>query len=110
MAFTVNLYVEAGATFSRQITYTNPDGSVFDLTDYTAALQVRLTATSAAAVITKTPSINTTTGVVSFTFTAAETSTLTAQKYVYAIELSKSDGTVLRFVEGDITVSPEVVR
>lgn len=110
MAFTVNLYVEAGATFSRQITYTNPDGSVFDLTDYTAELQVRLTATSATAVITKTPSINTTTGVVSFTFTAAETSTLTASKYVWAIELTHTDGTVLRFVEGDITVSPEVVR
>lgn len=109
MAFTVNLYVEAGATFSREITYTNPDGSVFDLTGYTAALQVRETATSSTAKITKTPTIDVSTGKVSWTFTASETSSLTAEKYVYAIELTK-DGTVLRFVEGDITVSPEVVR
>lgn len=110
MAFTVNLLVEAGATFSRNITYTNPDGSVFDLSGYTAKLQVRLTASSATAVIDITPSINTTTGVVSFTFSAAQTSSLTAEKYVWAIELTHTDGTVLRFVEGDITVSPEVVR
>jgi hypothetical protein len=110
MAFTVNLYVEAGATFSRQITYTNPDGSVFDLTGYTAALQVRLTPSSATAVLTKAPSINTTTGVISWTFTASETSTLLAPKYVYAIELTNTNGTVIRFVEGDITVSAEVVR
>ncbi len=110
MAFTVNLYVEAGATFSREITYTNADGSVFDLTGYTAELQVRETAASASAVITKTPGINTTTGVVSWTFTATETALLTASKYVWAIELTHTDGTVLRFVEGDITVSPEVVR
>lgn len=110
MAFTVNLYVEAGATFSRDVTYTNADGSVFDLTDYTAELQVRETASSASAVITKTPTITVETGVVSWTFTAAETSGLTASKYVYAIELTHTDGTVIRFIEGDITVSPEVVR
>lgn len=110
MAFTVNLYVEAGATFTREVTYTNPDGTVFDLTDYTAELQVRETATSETATITKTPSITVSTGKVSWTFTAAETSTLTNDKYVYAIELTNTDGTVIRFIEGDITVSPEVVR
>ena len=110
MAFQVNLYVEAGATFTREITYTNADGSIFDLTDYTAEIQVRETATSETAAITKTPSIDVPTGKVSWTFTAAETSTLTASKYVYAIELTHTDGTVIRFVEGEITVSPEVVR
>jgi len=110
MAYTVNLYVEAGATFSREVTYTNADGTVFDLTDYTAELQVRLTATSSTATITLNPSINVSTGKVSWTFTAAQTATLTASKYVYAIELAHTDGTVIRFIEGDITVSPEVVR
>lgn len=110
MAFTVNLYVEAGATFSREVTYTNADGSVFDLTDYSAELQVRLTAASETAEITLNPSIDVPTGKVSWTFTAAQTSGLTAPKYVYAIELTHTDGTVIRFIEGEITVSPEVVR
>lgn len=110
MAFRVNLYVEAGATFSREITYTNPDGSVFDLTDYTAELQVRLTPSSATAVITVEPEIDVETGKISWTFSAEETADLTAPKYVYAMELTNLDGTVIRFIEGDVTVSPEVVR
>jgi hypothetical protein len=110
MAFRVNLYVEAGATFSREITYKNPDGSIFDLTGYTATLQVRLTPSSSTAVINLNPNINVQTGVISFTFTATGTALLTAPKYVWAIELRHTDGTVIRFVEGEITVSPEVVR
>jgi hypothetical protein len=36
---------------------------------------------------------------------------LIADKYVYALELTKtSDGSVLRLIEGALTVSPEVVR
>ena len=110
MAFIANLFVEAGATFTREITYTNEDGTLFDLTDYTAELQVRETASSQSAVITKTPSISVPDATISWTFTAAETATLTADKYVWALELTKTDGTVIRLVEGDITVSPEVVR
>jgi hypothetical protein len=110
MAFTVNLLVEAGATFTRQIAYTNPDGTVFNLSGYTAQLQVRETAKSPTAALTITPLIDVPTGVVSFTFTATQTATLTASKYVWAIELTHTDGTVIRFVEGDISVSPEVVR
>jgi hypothetical protein len=110
MAFIANLYVEAGATFSRTITYTNEDGTLFDLTGYTAELQVRETVSSATAILTKVPTIDVEDATLSFTFSAAETSTLTADKYVYALELTKSDGTVARLVEGDLTVSPEVVR
>lgn len=110
MAFRVNLYVEAGATFSREITYTNPDGTLFDLTDYSAELQVRPTATSSTKVIDIEPTIDVETATISWTFTAAQTALLTASKYVYAMELTHTDGTVIRFIEGDITPSPEVVR
>jgi len=110
MAFTLNLYVEAGATFTREITYTNDDGTLFDLTDYSAELQVRETVTSETATLTKTPTISVPNATITWTFTAAQTAALTADKYVYAIELTKTDGTVIRLVEGDLTVSPEVVR
>ena len=111
MAYIANLYVEAGATFSRVITYTDDSGNLVDLTDYTAELQVRETVTSEAAAITKVPTLGGTAGTISWTFTAAETAALTASKYVYALELTNtSDSSVTRLVEGDITVSPEVVR
>jgi hypothetical protein len=110
MAYIANLYVEAGATFSRTITKTDEDGTLSDLTGYTAALQVRETVASASAVITKAPAIDTEEATISWTFSATETRLLTASKYLYALELTHINGTVIRLLEGDITVSPEVVR
>jgi hypothetical protein len=110
MAYIANFVVEAGATFTRTITVTEDDGTLFDLTGYTATLQVRLTASSSSAAITKTPTINVPNATISWTFTAAETATLTASKYVYALELAHTNGTVIRLVQGDLNISPEVVR
>jgi hypothetical protein len=110
MAYIVNFYVEAGASFSRSVTYTNDDGTLFDLTDYTAELQVRETVQSASAILTITPTIDVQTATISWAFTPAQTSTLTASSYVYAMELTKDDGSVIRLIQGSLTISPEVVR
>lgn len=111
MAYIANLYVEAGATFSRTVTYTDDGGNLVDLTDYTAELQVRETVASSTAAITKVPTLGGALGTISWTFSAAETAALTASTYVYALELTKTtDGTVTRLLEGNLTVSPEVVR
>lgn len=110
MAYIVNFYVEAGASFSRSVTYTNEDGTLFDLTDYTAELQVRQTVSSTTAVLTVEPSIDVETAVISWAFTPEQTATLTASSYVYAMELTNEDGSVIRLIEGSLTVSPEVVR
>ena len=109
-AIQFNLYVEAGATFERSLIYTNDDGTLFDLTDYTAELQVRETASSATATLTVTPTIAVETAVIAWEFTATQTATLTNSSYVYAIELTNTDGDVIRLLEGAVTVSPEVVR
>ena len=109
-AIQFNLHVEAGATFERSLVYTNDDGSLFDLEGYTAELQVRLTPTSATAVIEVEPEIDVETATISWTFTAAQTSLLTASSYVYAIELTRQDGYVIRLLEGSVIPSPEVVR
>lgn len=110
MAYIANLYVEAGATFSRVVTYTQEDGSLADLTGFTAELQVRETVESSTVKIQKTPQIDVEAATISWTFTAAETATLTAPSYVYALELTAPDDTVTRLLEGHLTVSPEVVR
>ena len=109
-AIQLNLYVEAGATFSRSLIYTNDDGSLFDLTGFTAELQVRATVASANPTLTVTPDIDVETATVSWDFTATQTSALTAPTYVYAMELYGPDDLVIRLIEGVITVSPEVVR
>jgi len=109
MALRYRLHIDAGSTFRREFEYTNPDGSEFDLTDYSAALQIRETPTSPLA-LSVTPDIDVENATISFTLTAAQTATLTQERYVYAIELTTPDDEVFRFVEGGIRVSPEVVR
>jgi hypothetical protein len=109
-AIQLNLYVEAGATFQRSLTYTNDDGSLFDLEDFTAALQVRQTVSSDEAVIDIEPFIDPEFATVSWEFTAEQTASLTATNYVWALELYGPDDLVIRLVEGAVTVSPEIVR
>lgn len=109
MAVRHKLHIKAGETVSRQFQYLDNDREPFDLTGYTAQMQIRETA-DGPLVLEVTPSINLTTAEVSFEITAAETSTLTQPKYVYAIELHGPDGYVHRLVEGGVRVSPEVVR
>ncbi len=110
MAIQYNLHVESGATFTRDVVYTNPDGTLFNLTGYTAMLQIRPSATSATKTLEIIPTINTTTATVSFTFTAVQTAALSGS-YVYAIELyAPSGGVVIRLMEGAVVCSPEVVR
>jgi hypothetical protein len=113
---TETLYVEAGATYPTadgpvQFFITNDDGTVFDLSGYSAVGQIRKSASAASAVVTFTPSIDTVLGCVSFTISATSTALLVDPPYVWAIELTKaSSGIVIRLAEGHVAVSPEVVR
>lgn len=108
MAIQYNLHIEAGATFTRDIVYTNEDGSDFNLTGYTGKLQVRPTVTSSTLSLEVIPTINVTTSTISWTFTPAQTSAL-VNGYAYALEIT--NGTiVIRLIEGTLVVSPELVR
>jgi hypothetical protein len=109
MAVRHKLYVEAGATLTRQFEYLDNDGEPFDLVGYTAKMQIRETA-DGELVLEVTPAINVSTGEVSIEIPAAQTALLTSPRYVYAIELYGPDGYVVRLVEGGVAVSPEVVR
>jgi hypothetical protein len=109
-AIQLNLYVEAGATFSRSLIYTNDDGSLFDLEGFTGELQIREAITSDEPALSVVPTIDDETATISWTFTANETSLLTLPQYVYALELYGPNDLVIRLIEGAVTVSPEVVR
>ena len=108
MAVRHKLYVEAGATLTRQFEYTDNDGEPFDLVGYTAKMQIR--DADGALAVEVIPEINVETGEISIELSAAQTSTLTGTGYVWAIELYAPDGYVVRLVEGGVRVSPEVVR
>jgi len=112
MAATANLRVDAGSTFSTDVTVTNTDGTAFDLTGYTASAKMALGYASTRTRVSFTTAIasDATTGVITLSLTADQTNSLEAPaRYVYDIEILKtSDSTITRVIEGIITVSPSV--
>lgn len=109
MAQVQTFHVEAGATFAQQLTYTDDDGALFDLDGYTAKLQLRETFESEAALDIDLD-IDVETATLSFELTPEETSSLTAPRYKYAVELTAPTGAVTRLLQGSFKVSPEAVR
>lgn len=112
--------IEQGATFSRQVTWQSQDGSAINLTGYTLSGKIRKKASDAKELISFTCTIvNASSGIFTFSLTAAETSGLpsaygeTADKEllpcVYDIEASIGS-TVYRILEGIINISPQVTR
>jgi hypothetical protein len=109
VATKLDLDIDAGATFGSSLVFRNPDGSPFDLGGFTARLQVRTRVDAPETVLDIVPQLNGN-GLVTFGFTAAQTDSLTNDRYVYALELYNANNLVIRLVEGFVNVSARVVR
>lgn len=109
MAQIQNIYIDQGTTFSLSIVVNDQNGDPKDLSDYTAAAQMRRS------YYTNT-SINFTAeislpeeGEVTISLTALQTSAIKAGRYVYDIEITGESET-LRVLEGIIVINPEVTK
>ena len=111
MASILNLQLDQGTTFSKQITVYGTDGTtVENLTGTSVSSQLRKNYTSTA-YETINATINTpTSGIIVMSLTAAQTAALKPGRYVYDLELTKADTTISRIIEGVITIRPEVTK
>ena len=111
MASILNQVIDQGATFSKQITVYETDGTtVQNLTGYTVAAQLRKNYTSTAYTTINATNNAPTSGVIVMSLTAAQTAALKAGRYVYDLQITAADGTVSRTIEGIITIKPEVTK
>jgi hypothetical protein len=110
MAQVQTFHVEAGATFAQQLVYTDDNGDLFDLDGYSAKLQLRETIESSEPALDVDLAIDIETATLSFELDPEQTSSLTAPRYKYAIELTAPTGEVTRLLQGSFKVSPEAVR
>jgi hypothetical protein len=110
-----DLVVLAGSTFPSvagdcSFYPTDSDGVAFNLTGWTAKLQVRENP-STSAIIDMVPTVNTSDNSVSFSLTPTQTALLTKTDYVWALELTQtSTGKVLTLARGQVEVTPEIVK
>jgi len=111
MAAVANYVIDQGATFSSAVTVRGSDGNPLDLTDYTASAKMALgyASTRTRTTITTTFDADRTTGVITLSLTATQTAALDAPaRYVYDLDITASDSTVTKIIEGLITVKPNV--
>ena len=104
-----NIVAEQGATFNLNFRV-ETDGTAWNLSDYTFAMQVRRSTSSSTTLLNITSATMTSLGQVSVTVSAATMSDVPAGRWVYDIELTSSGDEVTRILEGRFIVSPQVTQ
>lgn len=107
-----NITAYQGATYDLNLTWTI-GGSAVDLTNYTAAMQVRTTPAATATIFSLTNgtgiTLGGTAGTIAVTIDSTSMGAATAGQYVYDLELD-SGSTVTRLIQGTFQIQAEVTR
>lgn len=109
MATKANLFIDQGATYETVLTLTDEDGNILDLTNSSAASQIRKSYSSSLTA-QFTTSINVEVGEITLSLSANQTGNIVAGRYVYDVELTDASNSVNRIVEGVVTINPQVTR
>lgn len=108
MAQKVNIVIDQGTTFNTDYTFLNEQDDPIDFTTYTGASQMRKSYSSSTS-FPFTVSLGNN-GIVAISMNAATTSSITAGRYLYDLEVTDANGVVSRLVEGIVTITPQVTR
>ena len=114
-AASYDFQIEQGATLLKPIVWKDSAGVAVNLTGYSAKMQIRQSASSTDVLLELSTansriSITALTGTITLIFSAAVTAAIDWSRGRYDLELTSSDGTVTRLIEGQISVSKEVTR
>ena len=104
-----NIVAEQGATFNLNFRV-ETNGTPWNLTDYSFAMQVRRSTSATTTLLNLTSATMTSVGHVSATASATTMSSVPAGRWVYDIELTSLGGEVTRILEGRFIVTPEVTQ
>jgi hypothetical protein len=106
-----DITIQQGATFAKTLTLKDDNNAVINITNDTFTGQVRKHHSSTDIQATFTFTITDgTNGVVSWGLTPTQSATMGSGKFVYDVEWTKSDSTVVRLLEGVADCTPEVTR
>jgi len=111
MATRTNLFIDAGADYSAIITVNESDGTPFDLTDYTVKSQIRRSYASSTYHDFTATLYDAEAGQLKLAMTAAQTTAITPTgRWLYDVEITYSDDTKNRVVEGVVIVTPQITQ
>ncbi len=105
-----NFTVDAGGTLTREFIYKTDEGTVIDISGYTASAQVRKS-TFTELVINSSPEIDPETFVITMQWTPDQTRNLRDSNYIYGLQISnESTGDVIVLTRGIVSVNQAIVR
>jgi hypothetical protein len=111
-----NFTINQGATLSKAMVYYMPDEvTPFNLTGYTARMQIRPSVASSVILATLTTenggiTLGGTAGTIVLTMSAAATAVLNFDVAAYDMEIVSGGGVVTRLLGGNVTLCKEVTR
>lgn len=109
MAARVNLIIDQGTTFSTSLVLSGDNDELYDLTNYTASSKIKKHYTSSNS-ISFTTSINTSISEITLSLTAQQTDAIKPGRYLYDLEIAENANTVIRVIEGTVTVTPSITK
>jgi hypothetical protein len=109
-----NITCEQGSTFSRTFTIQQPDGTVYDLTGFSARMQIRRDFDASTAMFTASSqnghiTMSVLFGEINVDISAAETAAITRDG-VYDLEIYDQEGVVYKVVKGIFMLAKEVTK
>ena len=112
MAGFAELTVEQGASYSTTVTVNGSDGSPTNLTNYTAAAQLRKSyySSNAAATFSVSTGNDPSLGIITMSLDAANTANIYPGRYVYDVYVTSGSTQRIRVLEGIINVTPQVTK
>lgn len=110
MAGFVELTIEQGANFSTTVTVNDSNGSSTNLTNYSAAAQLRKSYYSTTANAFTVTVTDAAAGEITMSITSANTANLTPGRYVYDLLITSPTNVKTRVIEGIATILPSVTR
>ncbi len=110
MAGFAEIQIEQGASFSTTITVNDSTGAYTNLTNYTAAAQLRKSYYSSTANSFTVTVSNAANGELTMVLSSANTANLTPGRMVYDLLITSPSSVKTRVVEGIATILPSVTR
>ena len=110
MAGFVELTIEQGANYSTTVTVNDSNGSPTNLTNYTAAAQLRKSYYSTTATDFTVAVTDAAAGQITMSITSANTANLAPGRYVYDLLITSPTSVKSRVIEGIATILPSVTR
>lgn len=109
-----DLEIEQGIPYEMIFVVKNSDGSLKNLSGFSARMQMRVTYSSTVSLDATTANskliIDTLNSTCKISLSESDTQSLTYSSYVYDIELLDTSNKPLRLVMGKVTISPEVTK